>query len=53
MEHQAPLCTQGEGRRYDKGTLESVADSYHGRPDMAITFSTGRNTQKEMGGMQT
>ena len=44
------LCVQGEGRRYDKGTLESVADGSHGRPEMAVTCSTGRNTQKEMGG---
>ena len=28
------LCVQGEGRRYDKGTLESVADGSHGRPEM-------------------
>ena len=41
------LCVQGEGRRYDKGTLESVADGSHGRPEMAVTCNTGRNTQKE------
>ena len=47
------LCIQGEGRRYNKGTLESVADGSHGRPEMAVTCSTGRNTQKEMGGIHT
>ena len=39
------LCVQGEGRKYNKGTLECVADSCHGRPEMAVTCS--RNTQKE------
>ena len=41
------LCVQGEGRRYNKETLESVADGSHGRQEMVITCSTGRNTHKE------
>ena len=28
------LCVQWEGRRYNKGTLECVADGSHGRPKM-------------------
>ena len=29
-----------------------MADGSHGRPEMAITFITGRNTQKEDGGIK-
>ena len=46
------LCVQGEERKYNKGTLESVADGSRGRPEMVVTCSTGRNTQKEMRGIQ-
>ena len=44
------LCVQGEGRRYNKGTLEMCGRVFSWKTRDAITCSTGRNTQKEMGG---
>ena len=47
------LCVQGEGRRYDKGTLEMCSRRFSWMTRVqSHVRSTSRNTQKELGGIQ-